>query len=354
VTPLMAHLRARIAAEGPLGVDAYMAEVLAHPKYGYYMSGDPLGRAGDFVTAPEVSQMFGELIGLWSAVVWSQMGRPPRLNLVEIGPGRGTLMVDALRAMAQVDGIFGTLDVHMVETSPSLTLRQKRNLSLCERRVTWHETFSAVPGGPLIVIANEYLDALPIRQFVKTRTGWGERKVGVAGDALAWIDEPTLAAPAIDARAGEIVEVSPARDRAIAEIAERVAANGGAALLVDYGHGLSAPGDSLQAIRAHQYHDVLADPGEADVTSHVDFAAAARSGRAAGAVVHGPVTQGDFLRALGIETRAQVLARGKTPREAGEVFGALKRLTGAKEMGDLFKVLALTAPGLPQPAGFGG
>ena len=354
MTPLLAHLLARVATDGPLGVDAYMAEALGHPEHGYYMSGDPLGRAGDFVTAPEVSQMFGELLGLWSAVVWSQMGRPARLNLVEIGPGRGTLMVDALRAMAQVEGVFKTLDVHMVETSPSLTTRQKRNLSLSECPVAWHTHFADVPDGPLIVIANEYLDALPIRQFVKAQTGWTERKVGTAGSTLVWIDEPVLAVPAIDARIGEVVEVSPARDQAVAEIAARIASQGGAALFIDYGHTLSAPGDTLQAIRAHRYHDVLADPGEADVTSHVDFAAVARAARSAGAAVLGPVTQGDFLRALGIETRAQVLARGKTPREAGEVFGALKRLTGPKEMGELFKVIALTTPSLPQLAGFGG
>jgi SAM-dependent MidA family methyltransferase len=316
------------------------------------MSGDPLGRSGDFVTAPEVSQMFGELIGLWCAVVWSSMGQPSRLNLVELGPGRGTLMVDALRALSQVDGIFATLDVHLVETSPSLTVRQQRNLSLCDRPIAWHTRFADVPDGPLIVVANEFLDALPIRQFVKTDTGWAERRVGAERDALVWIDRPTLEAPAIPAAVGDIVEISPARDAAVTEIAQAIMCNGGAALFIDYGHALSAPGDTLQAIRAHRFHDVLSDPGEADVTSHVDFAAAARAARAMGAIAHGPVTQGDFLRALGIETRARILARGKTPREAGEVLGAMKRLIGPKEMGELFKVLAVTAPGLPIPAGF--
>jgi len=357
MTPLLAHLLRRIATEGSIGVDDYMAEVLGHPDHGYYMSGDPLGRSGDFVTAPEVSQMFGELIGLWCAVVWSSMGRPSRLNLVELGPGRGTLMVDALRALSQVDGIFETLDVHLVETSPSLTLRQKRNLSLCGRPVTWHTRFADVPDGPLIVIANEFLDALPIRQFVKMETGWAERRVGAQGDALVWIDRPTLEAPRMDVpllnvEGGGIVEISPARDAAVGEIAQAVVRCGGAALFVDYGHALSAAGDTLQAIRAHRFHDVLSDPGEADVTSHVDFAAATRAARTAGAIAHGPVTQGDFLRALGIETRRHILARGKTPREAGEVLGAMKRLIGPKEMGELFKVLALTAPGLSIPAGF--
>jgi SAM-dependent MidA family methyltransferase len=254
--------------------------------------------------------------------------------------------------LSQVDGIFETLDVHLVETSPSLTLRQKRNLSLCGRPVTWHTRFADVPDGSLIVVANEFLDALPIRQFVKVETGWAERRVGAQGDALVWIDRPTLEAPRMEVPVDGIVEISPARDAAVGEIAQAVVRCGGAALFVDYGHALSAPGDTLQAIRAHRFHHVLSDPGEADVTSHVDFAAAARAARAMGAIAHGPVTQGDFLRALGIETRGHILARGKTPREAGEVLGAMKRLIGPKEMGELFKVLALTAPGLPIPAGF--
>ena len=354
MSPLLAHLLQRIAAEGPLGLDDYMAEVLGHPEHGYYMSGDPLGRTGDFVTAPEVSQMFGELIGLWCAVVWSSMGRPQHLNLVELGPGRGTLMADALRALSQIEGVLGALDVHLVETSPSLTIRQQRNLSLAERPVSWHRRFAEVPDGPVIVVANEFLDALPIRQLVKTQAGWAERKIGADDGRLVWIDVPTLAAPSTDAPMGGIVEVSPIRDAAVGDIARRIARDGGAALLIDYGHALSAAGDTLQAVKDHRYHDVLADPGEADVTSHVDFAAVARCTRAAGAIAHGPVNQGDFLKALGIEARAKVLARGKTPREAGEVLGAMKRLIAPAEMGDLFKVLAVTAPGLPVPAGFGG
>ncbi len=354
MTPLQALLLQRIAADGPLGLDDYMAAALGHPEHGYYMSGDPLGRTGDFVTAPEVSQMFGELIGLWCAVVWSSMGRPARVNLVELGPGRGTLMADALRALTQVDGVSAALDVHMVETSPSLTLRQQRNLSLVDVPVHWHQKFSAVPDGPVIVIGNEFLDALPIRQMVKTPAGWAERKVGADGGRLVWVDVPSMAVPAMDAQVGQIVEIALARDAAVGDIATRLVQGGGAALLIDYGHALSAVGDTLQAVKDHKYHDVLTDPGAADLTSHVDFASAARAARAAGAVAHGPVNQGDFLKALGIEARAKVLARGKTPREAGEVLGAMKRLIGPQEMGTLFKVLAVTAPGLPVPAGFGG
>ena len=354
MTPLLASLLRRIAADGPIGLDDYMAEVLGHPDHGYYMTGDPLGRTGDFVTAPEVSQMFCELIGLWCAVMWDAMGRPGRVNLVELGPGRGTLMSDALRAAASVDGFFGALDVHMVETSPVLATRQRRNLSLVECPVSWHTHFATVPAGPLIVVANEFLDALPIRQFVKSAAGWAERRIGADSDRLVWIDVPTLDGPAIPAAVGEIVETSPIREAAVAEIALRIVQDGGAALFVDYGHGASAAGDTLQAVRGHQYHDVLTDPGTADVTSHVDFGAVARAARAAGATAHGPMTQGAFLRALGIEARGRILARNKTPREAGEVLGAMKRLIEPREMGDLFKVMAITRQAMHSPEGFGG
>ena len=354
MTPLLAHLVARIEAEGPIGVDAFMADVLGHPEHGYYMTGDPLGRAGDFVTAPEVSQMFGELVGLWCALIWTQMGRPARVNLVELGPGRGTLMADALRAVAGVEGFMSAIDVHLVETSPSLTQRQRRNLSTVECPISWHGSIAEVSSGPLLVIANEFLDALPIRQFVKTEVGWAERRIAAENGRLIWVEVPTLVAPPIPAPLGGIVEVSPVREAAVSELAKRVTRDGGAALFIDYGHGASAAGDTLQAVKEHRYHDVLADPGAADVTSHVDFAAVARAARSAGATAFGPVTQGDFLRALGIEARARMLARGKSPREAGEVLGGLKRLTGAEEMGDLFKVLAIMPEGAPAPEGFGG
>jgi NADH dehydrogenase [ubiquinone] 1 alpha subcomplex assembly factor 7 len=354
LTALFDHIRRRIGAEGPLRLDDYMTEALAHPEFGYYMTGDPLGRAGDFVTAPEVSQMFGELIGLWCAHVWTQMDRPEMVHLVELGPGRGTLMADALRAANRVDGFLAAAHVHMVETSPSLQKRQRRNLSTLTVPVSWHQHFAQVPAAPVLIIANEFLDALPVRQFVRGPDGWAERCVCLddSGDALAWIDQPTdTPADLPDAVVGELVEIPPARAAIAAELAAAIAAHGGAALLIDYGHGKSAPGDTLQAIKGHQFHDALADPGEADVTAHVDFAAIAAAADSS-VRVSGPVTQGAFLTALGIEARAAQLRGGATPRQAGEVLEALKRLIGPAEMGTLFKVMALSHKDQPAPEGF--
>jgi len=352
VSRFVDHLARRIAAQGPIGVDIYMQEALGHPEHGYYMTGDPLGSAGDFITAPEVSQMFGELIGLWCAAVWIGMGRPRPLKLVELGPGRGTLMADAVRAAAAADGFADAIEIHLVETSPALMRRQKRNLSTLGQPVRWHDRFSEVPPGPLVVVANEFLDALPIRQFQRTETGWSERCVAVEDGQLVWACVPTQAHPGIDAPLGSIVEVSPARAEIVGEVAARIAAERGAALFIDYGHARTAPGDTLQAVKEHRYHDVLESPGEADITAHVDFQVAGDAARRNGAVVHGPVTQGAFLRALGIETRTRMLAVDKSPGEVAAIRAALRRLTGPTEMGELFKVLALTARGVPTPEGF--
>jgi|TARA_B100000315_G_scaffold254059_2_gene294259 NADH dehydrogenase [ubiquinone] 1 alpha subcomplex assembly factor 7 len=363
LTALKDHIVRRIGAEGPLGVDQYMAEALAHPELGYYMTGDPLGRAGDFVTAPEVSQMFGELIGLWCAHVWTQMDRPPLVHLVELGPGRGTLMADALRAAAGVEGFLSAAEAHLVEISPALQKRQRRSLKVLAVPVSWHQRFAEVPDAPLLVIANEFLDALPIRQFVRLgedgADGWAERCVGLddAGEGLAWVDRdgasPTDLPPALaDAPEGALIEVSPQRSKIAAELAAAIAARGGGALLIDYGHMISAPGDTLQAVKGHRYHDVLADPGAADVTAHVDFAAIAAAAMQAGARVSGPLTQGAFLTALGIEARAAQLRDGATPRQAGEILEGLKRLIAPAEMGNLFKVMALSNSRQPAPEGF--
>ena len=343
MNPLTAHLARRIAAEGPIGVDAYMADALGHPEHGYYRARDPLGRKGDFITAPEVSQMFGELIGLWCALVWTGIGRPERLRLVELGPGRGTLMADALRAAEIVEGFCPATHVHLAVTRP----------------IAWHERFEEVPGGALVVIANEFLDALPIRQLQRTETGWCERLIGCDGERLGWQLSTPVASdflpPALsNAPPGSIVEISPARDALVHAVAGRVAREGGAALFIDYGHRASAPGDTLQAVKDHRFHPVLESPGEADITAHVDFERVTSVACSAGARAHGPVSQGAFLRALGIETRALMLARTATPDEADEVRAALGRLTSPEEMGELFKVLAVTQSGAPLPAGFGG
>jgi NADH dehydrogenase [ubiquinone] 1 alpha subcomplex assembly factor 7 len=347
VNALLQELRALIAQEGPISVERWMALCLGHPVHGYYRKRDPLGAAGDFVTAPEISQMFGELIGLWAVEVWSHMGRPDPCHLVELGPGRGTLMRDALRAAAVLPEARAAFRVHLVETSPALREAQARALTGADP--VWHDDLSGLPHGPAIVIANEFLDALPIRQYVRAGGGWRERLVGLSaqGDLVFGLSPEPERGIAADAQDGAVLEAPLAAASVVGALARRMASQGGAALLVDYGHVVSGVGDTLQAVRRHAYADPLADPGEADLTVHVDFARMAQAARAAGAAVHGPATQGDFLRALGIEARAAALARRARPEQARDIDTALARLTdGGEGMGDLFKVLALSHPGI--------
>jgi SAM-dependent MidA family methyltransferase len=336
-------------------VERYMALCLGHPVYGYYRTRDPLGAQGDFTTAPEISQMFGELIGLWSAEVWRAMGEPSPVRLVELGPGRGTLMADALRAARVLPAFRSATAVHLVETSPALRARQEAALAPTRAAVSWHGDLAEVPDGPAIVVANEFFDALPIRQFVGTERGWCERLVGLSegGLALGLAPEPARDVP-LPVRPGATLEWPAAGVALIGTLAARLAAQGGAALIIDYGHARSGFGDTLQAVRAHAYADPLADPGEADLTAHVDFAMLASAGRSAGATVHGPVLQGDFLRALGIDARAAAIRQRATPVQGDAIDAAVARLTGSGEgqMGELFKVLGLGAPDLPLLPGF--
>lgn len=294
----------------------------------YYASRDPLGREGDFTTAPEISQMFGELVGAALADVWVRAGRPSGARYVELGPGRGTLAADALRAI-RAAGLQPAVD--LVETSPSLRSAQ----AVAVPEAQWHDDLSSVAKGPLLVAANEFLDALPVRQSVAGI----ERRVTIAAGGLAFD------------RDGEIVETSPAREEAVSGLAKRLAKSGGAGLIIDYGHEKSAPGDTLQAVRAHCFAPVLASPGEQDLTAHVDFEAVANAARQAGASVTSVVTQGHWLERLGIRARAAALAR-KHPRREQEIQAALHRLTDDEQMGRLFKVIALHAPDWPAPAGF--
>lgn len=324
MTPLERALRDRIQAEGPISVEAYME---ACNEY-YYATRDPLGAQGDFTTAPEVSQMFGEMIGAALADSWRRAGSPEEAIYAELGPGRGTLASDALRLM-RAAGFRG--EVHFVETSPVLREIQQKAVP----NAHWHETIDDLPARPLLLVANEFLDALPVRQHV----GGIERRVLVAAGGLAFD------------RDGEIVETSPARDEAVQSIATCLAVKGGVALIVDYGHGRSTSGDTLQAVRRHEYAPILANPGEHDLTSHVDFEAIANAARDAGARVTELVTQGEWLVRLGIETRAQSLSRAN-PDRAGDIQTALERLTARNQMGQLFKVLALHSPDWPAAAGF--
>ncbi len=356
MTPLGRAIAEEIAQEGPISVERYMRLALSHPLHGYYASRDPFGASGDFITAPEISQMFGELIGLWAADCWSRMGRPERLRLVELGPGRGTLTADALRATRLVPDFRSALSLDLVETSLKLRRRQEEVLARHEVPIAWHDRFEDVPAGPLIVIANEFFDALPIRQFARGGKAWHERLVGVDDKGALAFGLAARSEPSLDCAApeGAVVEISPEGLRLAHDVAERVTANGGAALVIDYGHAERGFGDTLQAVRRHAFADPLAEPGEADLTAHVDFAALGDAARRAGAASHGPVAQGDFLRALGIEARAQTLKTKATAAQMAGIDAALARLTGAGggEMGALFKAIAIADPRLGGLAGF--
>lgn len=356
MTPLDREIRETILSEGPISLERYMSLCLGHPAHGYYMTRDPFGAAGDFVTAPEVSQMFGELLGLWAAECWVMMGAPATLRLVEIGPGRGTLMADALRAAGIVAPFREALRVHMVETSPVLREAQKRRLESTGVPVEWHSDVDEIPEGPAVFLANEFFDALPVRHYLKTPRGWCERMVGLdAEGALAFglspDPEPYIRGDAPD---GAVLEVAPAMQRIMARIAARLVAQRGALLAIDYGHVDTQLGETLQAVKAHRFCDPLRDAGECDLTAHVDFAALARAARASGASVQGPVTQGEFLVRLGIVQRAQMLTRKADAAQASAVASALQRLTGADKasMGELFKVIAVTDPAMPPLPGF--
>ncbi len=366
-TDTLAHaLARRITLEGPLTVSAFMAEALGHPRHGYYMKQDPFGTAGDFTTAPEISQMFGELIGLWCADAWQRLGMPETVHLIELGPGRGTLMADALRAASVLPALRAAVRVHLVETSPVLRERQRVALTPLLAQPLWHNSLDDIPPGPSLIIANEFFDALPIRQAQRTVQGWSERLVDLDPDSGE--DAPrfrfvlergggpgrTLVPESLrDSPVDSIIEQSPASQAVARLLGARLAAQGGAALIIDYGYdGGPVVGDTLQALRKHAFAPVLESPGDADITAHVDFAALAAAARAGGAQSHGPVTQGELLTRLGVVQRAQALKRSATPKQAVDIDAALERLIGAQAMGTLFKGLALTSPGFGPPAGF--
>jgi NADH dehydrogenase [ubiquinone] 1 alpha subcomplex assembly factor 7 len=353
------ELMAMIATEGPLTVDRYMALCLGHVRHGYYMRRDPFGRAGDFTTAPEISQMFGELIGIWCLAAWQAMGTPSPLRLIEMGPGRGTLMSDLLRSTRVVPGFLEAARVDLVETSPVLRQTQNETLSRSGVAVQWHSGLADVPPGPTLLVANEFFDALGVKQFVRADAGWHERLVGIdasgkltfglAPDPLPLGMLPHWAQAAVP---GEIVEISPARQETAQAVGARLKAMGGAGLIIDYGHARSAPGDTLQAIRAHAFQDVLDNPGESDLTSHVDFEALAAALRSGGSNVHGPLTQAEFLSAMGLAERTEALKRHAQADTRMDIEAAATRLAAESQMGHLFKVIAATHPGLPPPYPF--
>ena len=361
MTALINHFRARIASAGPISVAEFMATALNHPRYGYYMHGEPFGQRGDFITAPEISQMFGELIGLWCVATWDQMDHPNPLRLVEIGPGRGTLMADALRAISGVPRCRSALTLDLVETSPALRERQRNTLK--GMRARWHDRLAQVPAGPFLLIANELFDALPVRQFQLTPAGWHERMITVdtkSGDLVFTLAPgPSLVASmspltAMGPPIGSICQVSTMAISLADEIARRAVADNGVALIIDYGPETGETGASLRAVRDHGVHDPLVDPGTADLSADVDFMLLARTVRAAGAECHGPVPQGIFLRTLGIESRAAALTDIASPSQRDDIHSALDRLVDADQMGVRFKAFAITRPSQPPPAGFEG
>jgi SAM-dependent MidA family methyltransferase len=359
--PLEAEIRRRIMSAGPMPVRQYMELCLNHPTHGYYTTRDPLGRGGDFITAPEISQVFGELIGLWAAAAWHLMGQPENIRIVELGPGRATMMLDMLRAMRTVPAFRKAAVIHLVEISPALRQRQEEALFASEVPVMWHETFDDVPDGPAIVVANELFDALPVNQAIKQFNGWYERVVeidndgnlafGMSNDVIPLFDQLVPYAMR-DASIGSIYEWRA--DTLPLALGRRLAQQGGAALVIDYGHVESATGDTLQAVGGHTFVSPLQSPGETDLTAHVDFQALAQGAESMGARVTGPVEQAAFLRNLGIEKRAAALMALAPRDKAAEIDSAIKRLTGEgrTEMGKLFKVIGFSHPSVADLPGF--
>jgi SAM-dependent MidA family methyltransferase len=348
-----------IRSAGPMPVWRYMELCLTHPEHGYYVSRDPLGREGDFITSPEVSQMFGELLGLWAASVWKAIGSPQKVQLIELGPGRGTLMADAMRALRVLPPLYQAISVHMVEINP--VLREKQRAALSNMRdVTWHDSLDQVPGGSSIIFANEYFDVLPVHQAVRGEHGWHERVIEMDAKGQLVFGSAAEPIPRFEVLLPPLVRVAPPgavfewrADSEIMKIATRVRDEGGAALIIDYGHLRSDAGDTFQAIARHSFADPLANPGQADLTAHVDFEALAQAAQAVGARVHGPATQGDFLKRLGIETRALALMAKASHEVSEDVSNALKRLTGSGRggMGSMFKVLGISEADLTEIAG---
>ncbi|MEJ8311615.1 class I SAM-dependent methyltransferase [Agrobacterium larrymoorei] len=355
-TPLARRIKSLIRLNGPLSVTDYFSLCLADPEHGYYKTRQPFGRTGDFVTAPEVSQLFGEMLGVFMVHAWQRHGTPANVRLVEIGPGRGTMMADILRVIQRIAApLYETMSVHLIETSPLLTETQQKTLAAHEGKISWHESFEDVPPGFLLIAANELFDAIPIRQFVKTPQGFRERVVSLNEDdeliftaGVAGLD-PDLLPPQPERQAlGTIFEYSPAREAVMAALCERLKVNSGTALIIDYGHMVSGYGDTMQALRMHEYDPVLAHPGEADLTSHVDFESLVKTANANGVHVNGCVHQGDFLYGLGLKERGQALAATATPDQTLAIAEAINRLAGegAGKMGELFKVLAVSSPAL--------
>lgn len=354
MTPLKDILLEQIATTGPITVAEYMAQCLMHPEHGYYQTERVFGTDGDFITAPEISQMFGEMLGLWLADRWIKMGKPSPVHLIEFGPGRGTLMADMLRAISPVEGFSGAVKIHFIETSKQLRALQQDQVS----NATWHDTAASLPDGPSLIVANEFFDALPIHQFEKHKGEWLERRINAEGETFSLVltpPSPKLALIPEDLKAspeGSVLEVCPAALSITGDIADRLKNQGGAGLIIDYGHRKSAAGDTFQALMGHAFADPFAEPGKADITAHVAFDQLKKAAEEKSVTTFGPSAQGMFLMALGMGARAQQLSNTMDPIGQQRILSELKRLTAGDEMGTLFKVLALQNTVLPDAPGF--
>nr|WP_233280894.1 SAM-dependent methyltransferase [Devosia oryziradicis] len=344
----------QIRTSGPMSVASYMALCLTHPTKGYYKADDPLGAAGDFVTAPEISQMFGELIGFFFVNLWQQMGSPKAVTLLELGPGRGTLMADMLRVACRAEGFRDALDLRLFETNPALIAEQNARLEPYGPK--WIDSFEKVGDWPLLVVANEFFDALPIRQYVLQPDGWHERMIGLTEGKRSFGLDPTpipvttMPLAAWEAELNSVYEVGFAQAEVMKRLAGIVSTQGGAILAIDYGYARSQTGETLQGVRQHRYADVLESPGDTDLSAHVDFQALDGVAANRGLVVHPLATQGEFLTRLGINERARALSAAN-PASAADIETARHRLVDRGQMGDLFKVFCAASPGL-QPQGF--
>jgi SAM-dependent MidA family methyltransferase len=349
---LLDVLRKRIAGQGPMPVHEYMRLCAEHPQHGYWQRQDTVGAAGDFITAPEISQVFGELIGLWSVITWQGLGQPAPLHLVELGPGRGTLMRDALHAARIVPDFLAAATIHLVEISQQMRAVQRETLSVVQIQTAWHGSLEEVPAGPAIIIGNEFLDALPVRQLIACEDGWRERMVSVAPDGSLQFDiGPRVDLPSEEPPArGSVLELRAGEDKLLDALAAR--SDPYLALLLDYGPAALSYGDTLQAVHRHTYADPLSEPGTADLSTHVQFGQLAAKAKARGQAAHGPLTQAEFLGRLGIIERAQRLMSAN-PQRAGEIEAGVQRLISPSGMGSLFKAMVIAPPDLPPPVPFG-
>lgn len=359
-TPLEERLIDLIKLKGPISVADYMADALGHPHDGYYMSQKPLGAEGDFTTAPEISQIFGELIGIWLIEQWRAMGSPEEFNLIELGPGRGVLMEDILRATRVRPAFAKGAQLWLLETSGRLRVEQQRRLKPTELSPLWADEFADIPAAPSLIIANEFLDCLPIHQFQRVERGWRERMIGVNEETgkldfvLGKTPPPaSFGLPADDeSEPGDIFEISFAAKEFVSDISTFLTAHTGAALFIDYGHLASGLGDTLQAVRGHQFWPPLASPGRADLTAHVDFGALSDVALEHGAIVHGTTSQGRFLNRLGLGLRAEMLCKDKPEAEQHTIRAGADRISAPDQMGEIFKVMCISSPSHPAPAGF--